>query len=138
MVRTAQRRDPPTAAAAHGDHVYPHVAHFSHLYVLRGTCTRSFESIGESLARQATKTNTGVAHTAEDTYLYLLSTTFSNKPPPPPAAQTLKKAVQNDLHSKSHEKPCRRSEMGSNYRYQPVLLYTAQRITVEFVFMSCL
>ena len=71
MVRTAQQRDPPTAAAAHGDHVYPHVAHFSHLCVLRGTCTRSFESIGESLARQATKTNTGVDQTA-DTSLYLL------------------------------------------------------------------
>ena len=132
MIRAAQQRDPPTAASAHGDHVYSHPAHLSHFCVLRGTCTCSFESIGEST------TKTGVAHTAEDTYLYLLSTTFSNKPPPPPAAQTLKKAVQNDLHSKSHEKPCRRSEMGSNYRYQPVLLYTAQRITVEFVFTSCL
>ena len=48
MIRTAQR-DPPTAAAAHGDHVYPHAAHFSHLCVLRGTYTCSFESKGESL-----------------------------------------------------------------------------------------
>ena len=71
-VRTAQQRDPPRAAPAHGDHVYPHAAHFSHLCVLRGTCTCSLKSIGESLARQATKTNSGVAHTAEDASLYLM------------------------------------------------------------------
>ena len=65
MVRTAQR-DPPTAAAAHGDHVYPRAAQLSHLCVLRGTCACSFESIGGSLACQEAKTNTGVVHTAED------------------------------------------------------------------------
>ena len=85
MVRTAQQRDPPTAASAHGDHVYPHPAHLSHFCVLRGTSTCSFESIGEFLARQETKTKTGVAHTAEDTSLYyLLFVTSSNKPRSPP------------------------------------------------------
>ena len=79
MIRAAQQRDPPTAASAHGDHVYSHPAHLSHFCVLRGTCTCSFESIGEST------TKTGVAHTAEDTSLYhLLLVTFSNKPRSPP------------------------------------------------------
>ena len=32
--RTAQQRDPPTAAAAHGDHVYPHAVHLSLLWIL--------------------------------------------------------------------------------------------------------
>ena len=70
MIRAAQQRDPPTAASAHGDHVYPHPAHLSHFCVLRGTCTCSLESTGESLARQETKTETGAAHTAGDTSLY--------------------------------------------------------------------
>ena len=85
MIRAAQQRDPPTAASAHGDHVYSHPAHLSHFCVLRGTCTCSFESIGEFFARQETTTKTGVAHTAEDTSLhYLLLATFSNIPRSPP------------------------------------------------------
>ena len=83
VARTAQQRDPPTAASADGDHVYPH----TFVSLLRATrhCTRSFESIGESLKRQETKTKTGVAHTAENTSMYyLLLATFSNKPRSPP------------------------------------------------------
>ena len=137
VVRTAQQRDPPTAASAHGDHVYPHPAHLCHFCVLRGTCTCSLES-RSVLARQATKTNTGVDHTAEDTSLYFLSATFSKKPPSPPAAQTLTRQPKTACNASLMKKPCRRSEVGSNYRFKPVLLYTAQRVTVEFVLMSCL
>ena len=100
MIRTAQQRDPPKPSAL-GDHVYPNPAHLSHFCILRGTCTRSFESIGESLARQETKTKTGVTHTAEDTSLIIRC---SNNRGHHHSCSNPYEAVQKSLERKSHRK----------------------------------
>ena len=137
MVRTEQQRDIPTAVAAHGDHVYPHVAHYSHFCVLVGTCTCSLES-RSVLARQATKTNTGVDHTAEDTSLYFLSATFSKKPPSPPAAQTLTRQPKTACNASLMQNLADAARWAVNTGINRCCLCTAQRITAEFASTSCL
>ena len=86
--------------------------------------TSSFESIGESLARQETKTKTGVAHTAGDSSLYYsLFVIFSN------TSTTAAQTFTRQSKTARNESPTKKlADATSNiYRYKPVLfIYRAE------------